>query len=277
MSPRDPGMVSGRGSQAAMSSAPSSSHVVSGPRRGWLAAVVALLCLPLASPVIAPEPAPRLVLWAWERPEDLRFLSGNEVDVAFLLATVTLTDSVVRVLPRRQPLRVPPGVALKATVRMEMHDGASLARFTPERLDEVVGKLEALSRRYAVTAFQIDFDARASETDAYVAVLQRLRERLPAGMPLSITGLASWCMPGGWIEKAPVDEVVPQLFRMGPDSPAWRTRFARGLPRPCSGSLGLAMDEWRPVPPGVSTLYVFNPQPWTAAAFARASAGIQQR
>ncbi|RYZ42236.1 MAG: hypothetical protein EOO72_07460 [Myxococcaceae bacterium] len=248
-----------------------------GPRRGLLAtALLTVLCLPLSVATPVTPVAPRLVLWAWERPEDLRFLEGRAVDVAFLLATLDLTDEGVHVLPRRQPLRVAPGTALKATVRLQVLPGSSLARFGPERLESLAGSLEALVRRRPdVTALQLDFDARASESDAYVDLLQRLRARLPPGLSLSITGLASWCVPGSWIARAPVDEVVPQLFRMGPDGPVWRARFARGLPRPCSGSMGLAMDEWQPVPPGVSTLYLFNPRPWTPDAFARAVAEIR--
>ncbi len=273
MSPRQPGRVPGRGSLAAM--LPDSSHPLAapGPRRGFLAtAVLVLLCLPLPVPLPPPVSSPpRLVLWAWERPEDLRFLEGHAVDVAFLLATLDLTEEDVHVLPRRQPLRVPSGTALKATVRLQMLPGSSFARFGPERLEALAGHLDSLVRRRPdVTALQLDFDARASEHDAYVDLLQRLRARLPPGMPLSITGLASWCVPGSWIVRAPVDEVVPQLFRMGPEGPVWRARFARGLPRPCAGSMGLAMDEWQPVPPGISTLYLFNPRPWTPDAFARA-------
>ncbi|WP_439328980.1 DUF3142 domain-containing protein [Corallococcus carmarthensis] len=264
---------------AAMLPEPSLPPAAPGPRRGFLAtAVLTVLCLPLSvAPQVTPvSPPPRMVLWAWERPEDLRFLEGRAVDVAFLLATLDLADGDVHVLHRRQPLRVPPGTALIATVRLQMLPGGSLARFTPERLEALAGLLDSLARRRAdVTALQLDFDARASEYDAYVDLLQRLRARLPPGMPLSITGLASWCVPGSWIARAPVEEVVPQLFRMGPDGPVWRARFARGLPRPCAGSMGLAMDEWQPVPPGVSTLYLFNPRPWTPDAFARAVAETQ--
>ncbi|RKG91873.1 hypothetical protein [Corallococcus terminator] len=257
-----------------MTSEPPIHSVSPAPRRGLLAAAfLALLCVPLSPPEAAPPP--RLVLWAWERPEDLRFLAGRPVDVAFLLTTLDLTDTDVHAHPRRQPLRLPPGIPLKATVRLQMLPGASLARFSPERLRALSERLAALVRRPDVTSLQLDFDVRASEHDAYVSLLQDLRGRLPSGMPLSITGLASWCAPGSWITRAPVDEVVPQLFRLGAEAPIWRARFARGLPPPCAGSMGLAMDEWQAVPPGVSTLYLFNPHPWTQSAFARAVAETQ--
>ncbi|QSQ28502.1 hypothetical protein JY651_42715 [Pyxidicoccus parkwayensis] len=215
------------------------------------------------------------MLWAWERPEDLRFLAGKPVDVAFLLATLELTGTDVFEHPRRQPLRLPPGVSLEATVRLEMHRGASLADFTPERLRALAERLATLAHRPDVTALQLDFDARESEQDAYVALLQETRRLLPPTVPLSITGLASWCVSGSWLELAPVSEVVPQLFRMGPEASTFRARFAQGLPSPCKGSVGLALDEWQPVPPGVSTLYLFSPRPWTPDAFARAVAGMK--
>ncbi len=247
---------------------PPEAAVPRGFRQAALLLCALLSCTPAAEP-------PRVVLWAWERPEDLRFLAGRAVDVAFLLSTLELTGTNVYEHPRRQPLHLPPGVTLKATVRLEMRRGASLADFTPERLHDLAERLATLVHRPDVTALQLDFDARESEQEAYVSLLQQTRRLLPAAMPLSITGLASWCVQGSWLERAPVDEVVPQLFRMGPDASTFRARFARGLPRPCKGSVGLALDEWQPVPPGVSTLYLFSPRPWTQDAFTRAVAGMK--
>ncbi|MFP2912427.1 DUF3142 domain-containing protein [Pyxidicoccus sp. 3LFB2] len=243
------------------------------PRRLWRAALL-LLCAPAAcAPTTEP---PQVIVWAWERPENVRFLEGHQAGVAFLLATLELTDKGVFEHPRRQPLYLGPGMALKSTVRLEMHQGASLADFTPERLRGLAERLTDLALSTSgVTALQLDFDARESEQEAYLTLLQETRRRLPPRMALSITALASWCAPGSWLERAPVDEVVPQLFRMGPDAATYRARFARGLPLPCKGSVGLALDEWQPVPPGVSTLYLFNPRPWTPDAFAQALEGVK--
>ena len=33
---------------------------------------------------------PKIILWAWERPEDLRFINTDEVGVAFLARTIYL-------------------------------------------------------------------------------------------------------------------------------------------------------------------------------------------
>lgn len=240
--------------------------------RRWAVTALFLFCAALAC-VPTSEP-PRVVLWAWERPEDLRFLAGQPVDVAFLLATVELTDTSSLVRARRQPLRLPPGMVPRATVRLEMRAGASLARYTPERISELADRLVALAVRPDATGLQLDFDARASEYEAYLSLLHALRARLPSTHRLSITGLASWCAAGSWVARAPVDEVVPQLFRMGPEAAVWRSRFARGIPQPCRGSVGLAFDEPLTVPPGTRTLYVFNPKPWTAADSSRITSEV---
>jgi hypothetical protein len=49
---------------------------------------------------------PRLVLWAWERPEDLRQID-DDIGVAFLAQTITVSGERLTLHPRLQPLRVP--------------------------------------------------------------------------------------------------------------------------------------------------------------------------
>src|SRR5690349_23173068 len=52
---------------------------------------------------------PRLILWAWERPEALRFINPQEVGVAYLAATITISGDRVSIRPRLQPLALAPG------------------------------------------------------------------------------------------------------------------------------------------------------------------------
>src|SRR6266545_419310 len=52
---------------------------------------------------------PQVVLWAWERPTDLRFIDPKEVGVAFLARTIRLRSGEVVVRPRLQPLNLPEG------------------------------------------------------------------------------------------------------------------------------------------------------------------------
>src|SRR5208283_4802401 len=60
---------------------------------------------------------PRLVLWAWERPERLAFVDPRVAAVAYLARTISWHQGTVESHPRLQPLEVPPGVRLMAVVR----------------------------------------------------------------------------------------------------------------------------------------------------------------
>src|SRR5215469_12478593 len=67
---------------------------------------------------------PRVMLWAWESPQQLDYINPREVGVAFLARTLLAEDGHVTVRPRLQPLRVPPGTALAAVVRLETRGAA---------------------------------------------------------------------------------------------------------------------------------------------------------
>src|SRR6266404_1323714 len=88
------------------------------PLLGCLVAVPILL-LRWSSPS-DPLPAfPRLMLWAWEGAQDLRFVKPGNAGIAFLERTVWLDYGRVRSRPRLQPLHYTPGVELMAVVRFE--------------------------------------------------------------------------------------------------------------------------------------------------------------
>src|SRR4051794_27614419 len=71
----------------------------------------------LAAPAVPASVHPALsalppeMLWAWERPEDLRWLPAN-VGVAYVASTVLLRGDEALVHPRSMPLRLSPGTAL---------------------------------------------------------------------------------------------------------------------------------------------------------------------
>jgi hypothetical protein len=52
--------------------------------------------------------SPNVILWAWERPENLEFVDSNKISVAFLAQTIELSDNEVKLISRRQPLKVSP-------------------------------------------------------------------------------------------------------------------------------------------------------------------------
>jgi hypothetical protein len=224
-----------------------------------LLSLLASFDTPRAAPI---DRLPRLVLWAWERPVDLRTLAPD-IGVAFLAQTVTATARAHVVVPRRQPLLVPPGTSLIAVTRIEMPAGDGTAP-----VDGIAGAIASTAGLPRVAAVQIDFDATRSQRPMYRRLLHAVRDRLPPGMPVSITALASWCMQDNWLDDLPIDEAVPMLFRMGPAEESGP--FPRLRAPACDGALGTALDEPLRASIGRRRVYVFTAQPWTASTVAAA-------
>src|SRR5947208_3279042 len=113
---------------------------------------------------------PRLVLWAWERPEHLEFINPREIAVAFLAKTIQLRVDETSVKPRLQPLQFAPGTELIAVVRIE----AEQAALSHTQLDATVAAINSLAQLANLSAIQIDFDAKTSEREFYRELLQSL-------------------------------------------------------------------------------------------------------
>ncbi|HEV2708071.1 MAG TPA: DUF3142 domain-containing protein [Pyrinomonadaceae bacterium] len=211
---------------------------------------------------------PSVFLWAWERPEKFDFIDTRQTGVAYLARTLYLRGERVVVRPRLQPLEVPAGTRLVAVARIEV-DRDAPPSLSAAQLRETVEAVAGAVRGRAVSAVQIDFDARVSEREFYRELLSALRRELPDSTALSMTALASWCTHERWLADLPVDEVVPMFFRMGADSRRVDgflragEEFAAGV---CRTSAGVSTDE--PVstlPAQNRRLYVFNPRSWTRA------------
>ena len=232
-----------------------------------------LVCLVIVTP-IRPEQSqrrhslqitdlPLFVLWAWERPEDLRFINPQNTAVAFLADTIQLHGDTVVVRPRLQSVRVPDHVHLVAVVRIECDQNAALNHGQIAETATVIAKAAWLPR---VVAVQVDFDATRSQRDFYRSLLLDLRQRLGSVVPISITALASWCFGDDWISALPINEAVPMLFRMGSgaNEVVGLLRPGRDFREPiCQGSLGVSTDERWASLPGGRRLYVFNEHSWT--------------
>ncbi|HEY6329854.1 MAG TPA: hypothetical protein VI756_11000 [Blastocatellia bacterium] len=214
-----------------------------------------------------PSIFPALVLWAWERPEDLSFIDPRKVGVAFLAKTINLKGGEVGVRPRFQPLTVPSGTKVMPVVRIEI-DRREAATLDQPQLETVASLIssEAESRPYS--AIQIDFDAPKSARVFYRDLLIEVRHRLPAGFPVSMTALASWCIGDDWLSGLPVDEAVPMMFRMGADARPVLSHIEAGgdfHALPARSSLGISVDEPISKLPSNRRVYVFNPRPWSEA------------
>jgi hypothetical protein len=222
----------------------------------------------LSSPEAAASEPPPLMLWAWQREEDLRFLDSRRAGVAPLIATIRLAGDRVEVRPRTQGHLVPDGVFLLPVIRLES-DSADPPLLTSELRDRLTEAILTLVGGERFSGIQLDFDARESERLFFKELLVELRSRLGPGKRLSIAALASWCLGDDWLLGLPIDEAVPMLYRMGPEAEAIRASLARSadfrLPI-CRQSIGVSSDEPIPPLPVGRRLFLFHPRPWTSAA-----------
>lgn len=205
------------------------------------------------------------MLWAWERPEDLRGIDPREAGVAFLARTVFLTGDGVAVRPRLQPLRVPPGTTVVAVVRVEIGRGTP-PTLSPQQRKATAQAIAEAAGTPRLFGLQVDFDATRSERAFYRDLLRDLRAQLPAQMPLSITALASWCLGDNWLAGFPVDDAIPMLFRMGIGEREVELHLKAGgdFRSPvCRQSLGISTDEPLAYLPAGRRLYIFRPRAWT--------------
>jgi len=190
---------------------------------------------------------PTKIIWAWERPEDLRFLDPKDYGVAFLAQTIFLDNTGVTPKPRRQPLDVSPGTFMIAVTRIETNkDGKKRPSFDAEMRTKVVSLVKNTLDLPNVKAIQIDFDAVVSERDFYRSMMKDLRKQMPEGVSLTMTSLASWCTGDAWFNDFPVDEAVPMAFEMGADSDNIKDFLRKGNDwnEPlCRGSYGISVDD----------------------------------
>lgn len=227
---------------------------------------------------------PSKFLWAWERPEDLRFVDPKEFGVAFLAQTIFLDNTGVTPKPRRQPLEIAPETYLIAVTRIETDkNGHRRPSFDTEMQTKVVSLIRNTLELPNVRGVQIDFDAVVSERNFYRSMMFKLREKLdtsggntsvnePATMPdahrsLTMTSLASWCTGDAWFNDFPVDEAVPMAFQMGADSEKIKNYLRNGNDwnEPlCRGSYGISLEEglFDGMKEG-RRIYYFKNSPWT--------------
>jgi hypothetical protein len=106
-----------------------------------------------------PGSPPAMVLWAWQRSEDLRKTDPRTVGAAVLSRTITIARDRVVVEPRLQPIRVPPTTRVIAVVRIETSalDDAP----DPSKINEFV-RAVTVAAVAGYDGIQIVFDALVS-------------------------------------------------------------------------------------------------------------------
>ena len=207
---------------------------------------------------------PRLILWAWERPESLQYVDSSKVAVAFLAQTIYLRGKQTIVRPRFQPLTLPQDPRLIAVTRIES-DGVESPTLDSAQVSETANAIAKLSRRHEIRVVQIDFDATQSQRSFYRSLITQVRQQLPDRTALTITALASWCSRDNWLDELPIDEAVPMLFRMGAERDQFLSRLSSGdtfTSKKCQTSIGISVDEPLQLSRAAKRVYVFNPKPW---------------
>jgi len=223
----------------------------------------------------ATETKPRVMLWAWEAPSDLRWIDSDRIGVAFLAETVTLRNDGIWAKPRMQPLKVNPETYLTSVIRIETSTREK-PTLSNAQLDLLVANIIRKSKLPGVKSVQIDFDARSSEREFYKSLLTRLRNELPSNVDLSMTALASWCLGDRWLANTPADEIVPMFFSMGADTKQVAHHlktgrgvndFARqkaiGLAESSDEVIQLISDENKKQLLSGRRLYLFSARTWT--------------
>ncbi|QHL92004.1 hypothetical protein GVO57_13990 (plasmid) [Sphingomonas changnyeongensis] len=231
-----------------------------------------LLALAACQPA---APAPEVVVWAWERPEDLRFLP-KDAEIAVQTGFIDLAGDNFLARGRRFPLRAdrPPTTAV---VHIQIDDSMPL-RWTPALRARVSAAVLHFARIVPAPRVQIDFEVRQSQRQVLIDVLHDVRAGLPRTVLLSMTAIASWCQED-WLGALPVDEIVPMLFRMGRGGAALRARIEGGgdFAEPaCRKALAVSSDA--PIaraPPG-RRIYMFAPQSWTPSTFDAVRKRVEQ-
>ena len=211
----------------------------------------------------------QLILGAWERPEDLRFAGTTEI--ALQTGFIELTGDTLKARGRYFPLK---SNQAPATIVVHVQiDHAKPLRWSPQLRAQLAAAVLHYATLTKAPRVQLDFEVRKSEREILLDALTDLRRGLPNNTRLSMTALASWCMFDNWIEQAPVDEIVPMLFRMKRDGPAIEKSLADGgdfrNPR-CRDALAISSDSLIARGPPGRRVYLFNPRSWTPEAFNQA-------
>lgn len=209
-----------------------------------------------------------IIVWVWERPENLYFLKEKNVTFAYLSGTVTKTNSNLEYYSRRQPLRIPDNRQTISVIRIE--DKSDDHKLRDEYLIDISDYVVNLClERKSNISCQIDFDATESQIDFYKKLVIQVREKLPKKYKLSITALVSWCTSDKtWFDELPIDEVVPMFFRLGKEENIYWQNINEGklrISNSCQKAIGIATDELMPNKIYLKNkpIYIFNNEYWT--------------
>jgi hypothetical protein len=181
--------------------------------------------------------------WLWDRTWPSQFQSP---ELAVLVHNIELRGTSLRERPRLQVPVLAPSTKVTPVVHVEfnlLEPPVQPGAFNDAIRDVVVSAAQMSTSGWV----QLDYEARPRGRVAYLQLVRDIRQALPAKVRLSVTALAWWCQDGAWLDTIAADEVVPMVFRMGPDADRLR-KLLREQPQKlhphCRGpAVGLARQE----------------------------------
>lgn len=187
--------------------------------------------------------SPREFWWYWDRPAEQLPAPPPGIGAAVVVTHVILSGERFVRQRRRSALRLPEGVATMPVIHVEVDPALPFAGNTAQS-DGLREAVLDVVRRGASPWVQLDFEARRSQREFWLAAVQQIKTALPSGVRLSVTALASWCYEDRWLGNAPVDEIVPMYFRLRGARQDYILRSAAGVTEPrCATAYGVADDE----------------------------------
>jgi hypothetical protein len=240
----------------------------------WLKQNWIIICIGgvVAAPVfIYTHSSSQIYLYAWERPEDFSFLKDQSgVGIVFYAGDIVIKDNKIDTILRRNSLKIPDGLKSIPLIRIDSFDSPDVLNKNKDNITKFIIQICGSFREC-----QIDFEARTSEYDFYINLMDGVHTALP-NTKISATALASWCSSPSFIDNLSANIVVPMLYRMGKDSSrikggdvgSWFLSNSK-----CSDNIALSTDELdfnhKRYSEGKS-IYLFSPESWTRESFQKA-------
>ncbi len=215
----------------------------------------------------------QIYLYAWERPEDFSFLkNSSNTSVIFYAGDIVIKNKRALINFRRSPISILDDIRSFPLIRIDSFDSPNNFESNLSLMSDFIVKICKSYREC-----HIDFEARTSEYSLYSELLKRVNSKLP-NTKILITALASWCSDQSWFDNANFEAAIPMFYRMGKDSLAikkgsvgsWFLSNSK-----CSDNIALSTDELDFNPRSYMrgrSVYLFNPDPWTAESYKNAIA-----
>ncbi len=193
-------------------------------------------------------------------------------EAAVLVESMLIRERHIERSARQQPFPLPANAQLLPVLHVEAASDAP-DLITPAQQQVIVQAAVRMAANTRSGLVQLDFEAPKRHRTAYVELVAAIRSALPSQVRLSVTALAHWCTQGDWLDRLAADEVVPMLYRLGPNAENWRAKFmnpkAAGLAQRCHGyALGFATND---APPAALLQRVVRPYWFDESAWSNPS------